>query len=313
MPELGPETIPSVIAACQAGAAESADALKRTFDSDMTFIVGEATTWTDTSAQAILDGPGLLVEFVFGGQCVLGVLPESSGLLPTWYGAPDPTGESKLATLAQELGMLVLPEDLFADSFQAKHVANLKAAMDAASPGESIQAVPIALGAEGEDQTLWVLWPFNKPGAAYGEEKAAEPAAVAESSPKPAPPPRPEVPQHANDPSPPPSAAPSWVPSSEQAKAGRGMSSYLRSLLTIRVPVRVILAAKKVPIQRITDLAPGSVIQFRKTCDDPLELAVGECVVGTGEAVKVGDKFGIKLGAMTLPPERFLPVFRPNR
>ena len=37
----------------------------------------------------------------------------------------------------------------------------------------------------------------------------------------------------------------------------------------------------------------------------PLEIRIGDTVVAHGEAVKVGDKFGVRLVGITMPPERF--------
>ena len=51
---------------------------------------------------------------------------------------------------------------------------------------------------------------------------------------------------------------------------------YIRSLLKVRVTVRVTLAATKQPLQRIMDLSPGSILQFNKPCDQALELEVGD-------------------------------------
>ncbi len=39
-----------------------------------------------------------------------------------------------------------------------------------------------------------------------------------------------------------------------------------------------------------------------------LELQIGSRSVACGEAVKVGDKFGLRITAMVLPDERFTPV-----
>jgi flagellar motor switch protein FliN len=36
-----------------------------------------------------------------------------------------------------------------------------------------------------------------------------------------------------------------------------------------------------------------------------LELSVGEHCIGLGEAVKVGEKFGLRITSITLPEERF--------
>ena len=61
---------------------------------------------------------------------------------------------------------------------------------------------------------------------------------------------------------------------------------------------------------RIIELGPGSIIQFDKPCEDLLELEVGGHKIGKGEAVKVGDKFGLRLTSLIVPEERYVPVGR---
>jgi flagellar motor switch/type III secretory pathway protein FliN len=83
---------------------------------------------------------------------------------------------------------------------------------------------------------------------------------------------------------------------------------YSRSLLKIKAPVRVTLASTRLPVRQIVDLAPGSLIQFPKSCEESLDLEVGQQVIARGEAVKVGEKFGLRITQMVLPGERFLPL-----
>jgi flagellar motor switch protein FliN/FliY len=73
---------------------------------------------------------------------------------------------------------------------------------------------------------------------------------------------------------------------------------YARGLLQIQVPVQVTLASQRKSIQEIIELGPGSIIKFDKTCDDPLELCVGDRPIAVGEVVKVGDKFGLKISGL---------------
>ena len=80
---------------------------------------------------------------------------------------------------------------------------------------------------------------------------------------------------------------------------------YSRSLLRIRVPVVVTLAQKRQALSRITELGPGAIIQFDKSCEEMLELEVANKPIALGEAVKVGDKFGLRITSIVLPDERF--------
>ena len=83
------------------------------------------------------------------------------------------------------------------------------------------------------------------------------------------------------------------------------MPTYAKSLLKVRVPVTVTLASAKYPVSQILELGPGSIIQFNKPCEDNLTLEVGDHAIAKGEAVKVGDKFGLWITSMTMPDERF--------
>jgi flagellar motor switch protein FliN len=86
------------------------------------------------------------------------------------------------------------------------------------------------------------------------------------------------------------------------------LPSYARNLLRISVPVTVTLAEKKQPLDRIVELAPGSIIQFDKSCEQMLDLSAAGRKIAEGEAVKVGDKFGLRITSIVLPDERFEPV-----
>lgn len=85
----------------------------------------------------------------------------------------------------------------------------------------------------------------------------------------------------------------------------RQLPQYARSLLKIKVPVAVTLATSREPISRIVELTPGTIIQFSKLCDELMTLEVGNHPVADGEAVKVGDKYGIRITRMTMPDEQF--------
>jgi flagellar motor switch/type III secretory pathway protein FliN len=88
----------------------------------------------------------------------------------------------------------------------------------------------------------------------------------------------------------------------------KDLPAYSLSLLRIPVPVVVTLAEKRQVLGRIVEIGPGSIIQFEKSCDEMLELHIGDHLVALGEAVKVGDKFGLRITSMVLPGERFEKV-----
>jgi len=88
----------------------------------------------------------------------------------------------------------------------------------------------------------------------------------------------------------------------------RALPPYSRSLLRINVPVVVTLATTKLALKRILQLGPGSIVPLEKSCEDPLTLQVGNHDLAVGEAVKVGDKFGLRINSMVMPAEKFLAI-----
>ncbi len=295
MADFGPGIVEDVVAACTAGAGETSEAFSRTFDQPLTVEAGTSGTFDPAAPPEGFDGAALLVVFTIDDIGAVAVLPESSGLLPDWLAAPDATGQSKLATLAQELGMLLLPETVMASDFQAIRVDHAMEALSGGGLPEEVAIVSLTLSSESDAKgTLSLVWPLSDPKSILAtevpqEEEASAPQA-AETSP---------APQAATQ-----SVAASSTPSGNTRGLG-DLPDYARSLLQIKLPVTVTLAAKKQPVEEILNLNLGSIIQFDKSCEEMLELGVGEQKIGMGEAVKVGDKFGIRLTSLVLPDERF--------
>src|SRR5688572_15048575 len=104
MSELDPENAASIVAACTLGAEEAAGAVGRALGGEFKLAVGEATAFVGEAPPAGFDGTALVVLLHTGTRGVALVLPRASGLLPDWCATPDALGESRLATLAQELG-----------------------------------------------------------------------------------------------------------------------------------------------------------------------------------------------------------------
>jgi flagellar motor switch/type III secretory pathway protein FliN len=90
--------------------------------------------------------------------------------------------------------------------------------------------------------------------------------------------------------------------------APRELPLYSKSLLKIKVPIVVTLAEKKQQLSQIVEMGPGMIIQFEKSCEEMLELEIGHRKIAAGEAIKVGDKFGIRVTSIILPEERFKTV-----
>ena len=57
-------------------------------------------------------------------------------------------------------------------------------------------------------------------------------------------------------------------------------------------------------IQDLLGLGPGAVIELDKIAGEPLDILVNDRLVARGEAVVVGDKFGVRITDIASPAER---------
>lgn len=73
------------------------------------------------------------------------------------------------------------------------------------------------------------------------------------------------------------------------------MAEEVRTLERLEVPVIVRLGRRRMPVEGVLALAPGSIIELPKNADEELELLINNKHSGYGVAVKVGENFGIRI------------------
>lgn len=276
-----------VLTAAKAGLSEASEAVSRAF--------GEQVKVTAQSASPFLPdllgqdysaaGLAIVLKTSLGGALLL--IPESSGILPPWCKSPNASQASQLATLAQEWGMTLWPASAIPTDFAAARVPSLREAVSRGSVGPDAGAVSLALTRGDLNAPTLMIWPIEKPNDVLKGELDGGPA---KAWPQPIP------------------VSKTQVAYSDFDAGIDHLPRYARSLLKVKVPVRVTVARSKQPIGRILSLDQGSILNFTKSCDEPLELEVGEEGVAEGEVIRVGDKFGIRVTGMILPSERFLPL-----
>ena len=290
MANLSQEIIEQVVDACKAGAGDAGGSLSSALDNAMQIV--DVVAGEPLAASALpeeLAGPGLAVALHVGEEAIALLLPEATNLLPPWYTQPDPTGESKLQTLAQELSMLLLPDNLEVGEFAAGAVNNLADALQSAAIAESAACIQLSMSGDDGNGNFYMCWPVASPKALLPEPET--PATTASE----------------------PDAAPATTPVAAAADGDceadlESLPTYSRSLLNIRVPVVVKLASTKMAVEDVVNLGPGAIIQFDKSCEDSLDLEAGGNVLAAGDAVKVGDKFGLRITSIRLPDERYQTV-----
>ena len=150
MPEALPQFANDVLAACKVGVEEAGAALARVFQGTLQLTLGPKGTLDAAAAQLDLKGMGLIVLLKTDRTTVAMTIPAAKGLVPAWCAQPDLTGESKLATLAQELGMNLLPETWIAHDFSARWVRNLADALGRGGVPPGAVVVPLAVSQDGQ-------------------------------------------------------------------------------------------------------------------------------------------------------------------
>jgi flagellar motor switch protein FliN len=283
---LTPDLAQQVLAACRKNAAEAAAALSRAFEAPVEIDSERIETFNYAGSDPDWNGPGLILIFRSEGKAAVASLAASSGLLPAWARSPDASGLSKLATLAHELCDALLPAEHPAQDFAASYVEHLAEAMARGGIASGAGAIHCLLKSGEKTGTMRLVWPAMSPEAILAQTSTAPAAAEVGAA----------------------TARRSGLPEDDLTERLRNLPSYARSLLRISVPVSVHLASIKQPVSRVLNIGPGTIIQFEKNCEQPLTLCVGSQPLAEGEAVKVGEKFGIKLTQMILPGERFFAL-----
>ena len=76
--------------------------------------------------------------------------------------------------------------------------------------------------------------------------------------------------------------------------------------MRLPLPVVVVLATTKKRVENIKELAPGSIIEFRKFAGEFLDVCAGNTKIAEGEVVIVNQHFGIQLRKITprIPPAK---------
>jgi flagellar motor switch protein FliN/FliY len=73
----------------------------------------------------------------------------------------------------------------------------------------------------------------------------------------------------------------------------------LELLYSVPVELSVQLGACMMPMKKVLELTPGSVVQLDKKADQPADLYVNDKLIAQGEIVVVDNAFGIKITKLT--------------
>lgn len=73
------------------------------------------------------------------------------------------------------------------------------------------------------------------------------------------------------------------------------MASDLQTVLQLEVPIIVELGRCQMRLGEVVSLSPGAIIDLHKPVTEELALKVNNKTIGSGEAVKVDENFGLRV------------------
>jgi flagellar motor switch protein FliN/FliY len=85
------------------------------------------------------------------------------------------------------------------------------------------------------------------------------------------------------------------------ATAGSPAVDPMALLRDVEVELTLEIGRKRMRIADVVKLGPGRTVELDKLAGEPLELLVNGRIIGRGEAVVVGDRYGIRITEIVTP------------
>jgi flagellar motor switch protein FliM len=79
-------------------------------------------------------------------------------------------------------------------------------------------------------------------------------------------------------------------------------SGPAEAVMQLPLTASVVLAERTLRLREVLALRPGELLEFPRRADDPLELRVAGRAIAEGSAVKIGERFGLRVASMRERP-----------
>ncbi|HET6422676.1 MAG TPA: FliM/FliN family flagellar motor switch protein [Planctomycetaceae bacterium] len=271
--------VEQIINAVSGNAAALTESFAQCFDMPWSLTAGESGPWNPEDGSSDFQGSGLIALFELGGEGAAVLIPETIAL-PEWYEHPNESQKARLDTLAMEWSMNLFPPDMEPSRFATIKAPRLAYFIEQCQPRDWAAALTLTV-TENEGTpigALLMVWPLAAP--------------------------RFEVAQTAPPPTPAPAAASAHKAATSPAAKMVPTVDPLSRLRELPVQVSVRLAEKKITVSQLLAIANGSLITFPKSCEALLDLYVNNARYCRGEAVKIGENFGLKINEVGTTEER---------
>lgn len=287
MAELTDELIDQIFEDCRSNIADLARSLGTNLNMEVQLEPGEETKGSEDILSKVSEQPGIVVTLQLDGFGILCLIPESLPI-PVWYRCPNDSQKSQLQTLPMEWSGGMLPTELEAVEEKAVTCENLRAHLAASQPAENVRMLELSAtvaGAEGSNApaTIHLVLPVENPilkqaaddSAPTNETAAGESVAAREAG---------SV-----------AASPASAPPLIQEPVDRVLEKRKQRISKVPVNLIVQIANRKMDVQQLREIVPGALLIFDQPCDSLLDVFVDNRLYCRGEAVKVGEKFGVKI------------------
>jgi flagellar motor switch protein FliN/FliY len=318
MTQLTDEQIQRTIDTCREHLVEVAESFRTALGCEIRLSAGEPSPVGAASDLADFQVPGLAVSMVVGEEGLLVLIPHSLPL-PAWYRQPDISQNNRLQTFAQELSLHLLPADLLAKRYLAIPTENLIEVAQNAHAASSAKMVELAVfHPDGTHEAAFakvlLIVPVTTPPVLPAAQSTAHdvpqtnagsPAGSDEAGPEAT-----EFSDSQADESEAAFDEAEFEASADEFEEARSVTAdadaALRALRILRVPVTVSvrLAERKMSLGTVVALVPGSLVTFSKSCEDLLDLYVNNHRYCQGEAIKIGESFGLKVSKVGVAEDR---------
>lgn len=82
------------------------------------------------------------------------------------------------------------------------------------------------------------------------------------------------------------------------------MPDRIETIVSLDVPLIVEIGRRRMSVDDVVALGPGAILELNKDAEDELEVLVNNKHVGKGNAVKVGENFGVRITSIGTARER---------
>ncbi len=271
MAELTDEQIDQIFEGCRSNIDDLAKSLGTSLSGEFQLEPSDEVKGSDEILGRISEQPGIVVTLKYDGFGILCLIPEDLPI-PDWYGQPNDAQTSQLQTLPREWSASIIPAELKSVVARTVPCQNLRSHLATSQPTETARMLELAVTVADDDaaKTIHLVMPVTNPITEQTVNAADEKADAAsgEATTSPAAPPVPMDP------------------------------ALVKRVARInKVPVSLIvrIAERKLELEQLRGLAPGALLMFDKPYDSLLDVYVDNRLYCRGEAVKIGETFGVRI------------------